>query len=406
MLKKVFFEIHWFLGITLGIVLTVVGVTGAMLSFEHEILRSFNPGVLSVEAQSQPLLTPAELADRVKAAEPGRAVTGVTVASDPTEPARVMLAPTQGGGLRGETRLLNPYTGEALGQPAGQAFFRFTMQLHRWLAAGEFGAQDIGKQIVALSTIACLVFCVTGLYLRWPRKPLDWRVWLALDLRRKGRAFLWHLHIIVGTWVLIPYIVMSVTGLTWSYEWWRGALMDLAGAPRPAQMGPMQAGGPQLVGAQGARPEGGRSEGGRQAGGGEPASALDLAAVWTIFSAEVKSYESATIRLPTRPGQPVQVTYRDIDPPHERANNTLTLDSKTLAPTGHRRYADLPLGQKLAGSFFPLHSGSYFGIVGLIVFMLTSLAMPLFAVTGWILYLARRKRKKAKAAETAGAAAA
>ena len=403
MLKKVFFETHWFLGITLGIVLSVVGVTGAMLSFEHEILRAINPGVLSVEARQQPLLTPAELAEKVKAADPARTVTGVTVSSDPSEPARVMLAPLPGagGGPRGETRLLDPYTGEALGQPAGQAFFRFTMQLHRWLAGGEFGAQDVGKQIVALSTIACIIFCVTGLYLRWPRKPLDWRVWLALDLRRKGRALLWHLHIIVGTWVLIPYLVMSVTGLTWSYEWWRGALMDLAGAPRPVQMGPAQAGGRQ----EGGRQEGGRQEGGRQ-GGGQPGPAVDLAAVWTTFNAEVKSYETATIRLPTRPGQALQVTYRDVDPPHERANNTLTLDPKTLAPTGHRRYADLPLGQKLVGSFLPLHSGSFFGLPGLIIFMLTSLAMPLFAVTGWILYLARRKRKKAKAAEAAGAAAA
>lgn len=395
MLKKVFFQTHWFLGITLGIVLSVVGVTGAMLSFEHEILRAINPGVLSVEARQQPLLTPAELAEKVKAADPARAVTGVTVSSDPTEPARVMLAPLQGagGGPRGETRLLDPYTGEALGQPAGQAFFRFTMQIHRWLAGGEFGAQDVGKQIVALSTIACIIFCVTGLYLRWPRKPLDWRVWLALDLRRKGRALLWHLHIIVGTWLLIPYVIMSLTGLTWSYEWWRGALMDLAGAPRPAQMGPAQMGPAQAGGPQ-------------QQGGGQPAPSVDLAAVWAAFNAEVRSYDTASIRLPTRPGQALQVMYRDIDAPHERANNTLTLDAKTLAPTGHRRYADLPLGQKLVGSFFPLHSGEYFGVVGLVVFMLASLAMPLFAVTGWIFYLARRKRKKAKADEAARGAAA
>lgn len=394
MLKKAFFEVHWFLGIALGIVLSVVGVTGAMLSFEHEILRAINPGVLSVEARPQPLLTPAELADKVKAADPARAVTGVTVSTDPTEPARVMLAPLQGagGGPRGETRLLDPYTGEALGQPAGQAFFRFTMQIHRWLAGGEFGAQEVGKQIVALSTIACIIFCITGLYLRWPRKPLDWRVWLALDLRRKGRALLWHLHIIVGTWLLIPYVIMSLTGLTWSYEWWRNALIDLSGAPRPAQMGQMQAGGPQ-------------QQGGRQ-GGGQPAPAADLAAIWAAFNAEVKSFDTASIRLPTRPGQALQVTYRDIDAPHERANNTLTLDPKTLAPTGHRRYAELPLGQKLVGSFFPLHSGEYFGVVGLVAFMLASLAMPLFAVTGWIFYLARRKRKKAKAAEAAKSAAA
>lgn len=400
MLKKVFFEVHWFLGITLGIVLAIVGVTGAVLSFEDQILRAINPGVLSVEARERPLLTPAELLERVRAAEPGRNVTSVSVSSDPTEPARAQLSAPSGAG-RGETRLYDPYDGSALGRPVGQDFFRMTMQIHRWLAGGEFGVQDVGKHIVALSTVACLIFCVTGLYLRWPRKPLDWRAWLALDLRYKGRALLWHLHIIIGTWVLIPYFVMSVTGLTWSYEWWRGALIDLAGAPRPAQMG-----GPGGPGGPPGGPDGRRQGGpGGGPGGAAPAPAVDLNAAWTVFRANAADYESVTIRLPARPGQALQISYRDPDPPHERANNTLTLDPATLAVKEHRRYADLPYGQKLVGSFFPLHSGSYFGVSGLIAFMLASLAMPLFTVTGWILYLAKRKRKKAKAARAVEAAA-
>lgn len=395
MLKKVFFEIHWFLGITLGIVLSIVGLTGGILSFEHEMLHALNPGVLSVEPRSQAALTPAELLERVRAAEPGRIATGVTVASDPTEPARVQFAPSPGGGPRGETKLYDPYDAASLGQPVGQGFFRMITQIHRWLAGGEFGAQDVGKQIVALSTVACLIFCVTGLYLRWPRRSLDWRAWLALDLRRKGKALLHHLHIVVGTWTLIPYVVMSLTGLTWSYEWWRNALVDLAGAPRPAQMA-----GP---GSNGPGSNGGGLNGGRP-GGGAPAA--DLNAAWTTFRGQVADYETASIRLPTRPGQPLQIVYRDLDPPHERANNTLTLDPATMAVKEHRRYADLPFGQKLVGSFFPLHSGGYFGVAGTILFMLCSLAMPLFAVTGWILYLAKRKRKKAKTAATQAAQAA
>ncbi|MBV5345707.1 MAG: PepSY domain-containing protein, partial [Rhodoferax sp.] len=101
--------------------------------------------------------------------------------------------------------------------------------------------------------------------------------------------------------------------------------------------------------------------------------------------------------LPARPDQAIQIQYRDLDAAHERANNTLTLDPATLAVREHRRYDELPLGQKLVASFFPLHSGSYFGVV---VFMSASLAMPLFTVTGWIFYLARRKRKRAATVET------
>ena len=42
----------------------------------------------------------------------------------------------------------------------------------------------------------------------------------------------------------------------------------------------------------------------------------------------------------------------------------------------------------------PVHRGSFFGPVYQFVAMLASLAMPLFFITGWMLYLKRRKQKK------------
>src|SRR3546814_6651974 len=40
----------------------------------------------------------------------------------------------------------------------------------------------------------------------------------------------WHLHSVVGTWVLLTYLVMSLTGLWWSYGWYRDAVNDWAAA--------------------------------------------------------------------------------------------------------------------------------------------------------------------------------
>src|SRR5690606_6548185 len=70
----------------------------------------------------------------------------------------------------------------------------------------------------------------------------------------------------------------------------------------------------------------------------------------------------------------------------------------------HQRYADKRLGERLIGSMLPLHSGSFFGLPGLVAMMLASLAMPLFTITGWLLYLSRRARKKAARAARDGAA--
>lgn len=60
----------------------------------------------------------------------------------------------------------------------------------------------------------------------------------------------------------------------------------------------------------------------------------------------------------------------------------------------HDRHADKPGGARLMGSMFALHSGSFFGLSGKVLMMLASLLMPLFAVTGWLLYLDRRARKR------------
>ena len=74
---------------------------------------------------------------------------------------------------------------------------------------------------------------------------------------------------------------------------------------------------------------------------------------------------------------------------HERAFDTLEVDSEGRVAS-LKRYEDKKFGAQLVSSIFPLHSGSYFGIAGVIIFLIASLAMPLFAVTGWIMYLQRR----------------
>jgi uncharacterized iron-regulated membrane protein len=38
--RKVLFQLHWIFGITVGLVLAIVGATGALLSFEQQIVSS------------------------------------------------------------------------------------------------------------------------------------------------------------------------------------------------------------------------------------------------------------------------------------------------------------------------------------------------------------------------------
>jgi sulfite reductase (NADPH) flavoprotein alpha-component len=120
--KKLWFQLHWFVGITAGTVLVVIGLTGAALAFREQILDALNPGVRNVAVQSAPALGPQQIMLAAKAAEPHKRITTIMLYDTPGASARVSLAP-QPGQRKGETTYLNPYTGALMPELAGEDFF-------------------------------------------------------------------------------------------------------------------------------------------------------------------------------------------------------------------------------------------------------------------------------------------
>jgi len=366
-LKKALFQLHWLLGITAGLVLALMGVTGAAYSFQDELMRALNPDVLQVEVRDTGVLSPAVLVPKLEAASQQRVV-GLWLEVRGERAARVFFAPPPGE-RRGPSRYFNAYSGELLGEPRGQAFFDLMLKLHRFLAMGEYG-----KQITAASTLALLFFCLSGLYLRWPRQAGSWRAWLTLDWARKGRSFNWDLHAVAGTWCLALYLLAALTGLYWSYDWYREGATTLLSAEA-----------------------GGQQRGGKR---GPPAAGelppVNYQAVWDGLQRGAGSQLSSyNLRFPTAAGQPATVFYLRDDAAHERAFNQLEIDPLSGAPGRHKRYDQQAFGDQLLTSVYALHVGSYFGLPGRILMLLASLAMPLFAITGWLLYLDRRRKKRA-----------
>jgi sulfite reductase (NADPH) flavoprotein alpha-component len=326
--------------------------------------------------------------ERVGTANPHERIATLTLSSNPGDAARVGFAavPSASGapGRRGETRYVDPYTGEMLAKLRGEDFFRTVTQMHRYLVSGA-----IGKQIVGASTVGLLILALSGLYLRWPRRPLDGRVWLTFSWAQKGRGFLWSLHSVAGTWVLLCYLLAALTGLYWSYNWYRDALFAITGTPRPARMNmpaEMEAAKNPLVDKQPREPDFTLDANGK--------AAIDKA--WGVFRAEVAGFSTATLRLPDPAGPPVQITYLDIEAPHQRATNRITFDPATGRIAQHERYRDKPAGGRIMSSIFSLHSGRFFGVPGAMMMMLASLTMPLSAISGWMLYLDRRKKRTAR----------
>ncbi|SEU19585.1 sulfite reductase flavoprotein subunit alpha [Variovorax sp. OV084] len=372
LLRRAWFQIHWFIGITAGSVLVLIGLTGATLSFRAEIIDAINPELRHApNPGGATALLPAALAQQLQAAHPKRRIVTLTVFAEPGRPARVNFAPPEGQ-RQGEVRLVDPWTAELLPEPKGDAFFEFVESLHRWLLL----PRDTGKPVTGTLATGLLILALSGLYLRWPRRPLAWRAWLKLDFALTGRAFLWNLHAVVGTIALLAYLASSLTGLYWGFDGVRTLVDNAAGEGRMVRTQRMQAGGAAAKATAAPKP--------------------DLQRVWQSFLQETNGdWSLVTLRMPTRNATQIEATYLRANPEHERARNRLYLDAVTGEATQHERYADKPLAGRLVNSIYPLHMGTYWGLPGRIVMTLSSLGLSLFAITGWMLYLGRRRTKRA-----------
>lgn len=370
LLKRLLFRLHWLAGISAGLVLAVVGVTGALIGLREPLLELANPQWhIQVPASATPL-PPDHLLGIARRAHPDLTARSLQWQGDDA-PVAVRMAPA-GHRRGGESVRIDPYSGRVLGPTHGERVFHVAEDLHRRLAAGE-----VGKQLVGASTALLILMALTGLVLRWPKHVASLRAWLRLDTRLRGRSLLWHLHAVLGTWALLFYLTAALTGLWWSYDIYRNTLNGLAGVS-----GPLRPRGPPP------RPA------------GAPPVAVDIA--WRSFREHVP--EATRASLDVSGARTVQIRYRTPASPHERAWDTLTVDASSGRIVKREDYVDLPRGRRFIGALYPLHSGSFFGRPGLYLMSLASLLMPVFTVTGLWLWLQRRRmEKRAHRARAAGA---
>ncbi|MFA3304149.1 sulfite reductase flavoprotein subunit alpha [Acinetobacter baumannii] len=373
MFKKFLFQIHWFLGISAGLILSIMGVTGAIYSYDQQILKWVNTDSYVVQAQSSPKLTPAQLYQHFTTIQPEIKINSITIAKDPTASSVVNIE--KEGERRGYNMMVNPYTAQVLPEVQGRKLLLLIQQIHRNLTAGEFG-----KQITGACALMLIYFVLSGLYLRWPKKHSA-RQWLAVKPKLKGRNFIWDLHAVVGTWVIVFYLLFACTGLYWSYDWWRSGMFKVLGVEQPKMQGHSGSGRnkdqlPKI-----------------QLDNAQLITALNQ--TWSGFNNQIgRDYSTLTVNLPKKDDGKIELSFVDATPQHERARNQAVYNYKTANIEKMELYEDKKLNQKIMSSMLPVHRGSFFGPVYQFVAMLASLAMPLFFVTGWMLYLKRRKQKK------------
>lgn len=399
--KKIWFKIHWILGITAGIILLVVGISGATLSFEKEIIKFINKDTFVVSVPSEAKLSTKELLEKFQTNFPKAKINSISFSSDATASTTINIAGEGKDARRGITYYVNPYTAEVLPQIKGKDFFAFMLQLHRWLAF-EGSMREVGKQIVAISTIALVILALSGIVVYWGRIKHSFFKSFTFKFKHHGRAFLSTMHSAVGMWVLPFYLLAALTGLFWSYDWYNAALYKIAGVEKPQRNMPAQMKNPQ----QGDNSQGQRAPRNKdnQRVDGEKVEQIptsqnvatfdDYQKAVDLFNTTIQmNYYTASVKFPPK-GTVYSFSYLIDKSDYFREVNTLELDINSNEVIKHDKFEDKPLNEQLMKSILPLHTGEYFGLIGQIGMFLASALMALFTITGFMLYINRHKKKR------------
>jgi sulfite reductase (NADPH) flavoprotein alpha-component len=387
LLKKALFQLHRLIGISAGIVLAFNGITGALMAFGPQLRAHYGPTAQRVAPTGGAPLEVEELYHRVQAVVAGRAIASLMIFADPTVPDRVQLQRRAPGPAAAANSmpgpgdnpdmplLINPYTGTAMSSSTPVSRFLDTVErLHRAQWAGD-GA--IGRAVHrSLSWIVLLLFymVLSGLYLRWPRGRArrDWRAWFKLNFKLRGTAFLWNLHSVLGTCVLLVYLMTAHTGLMIAQQlsWYRAGSLHLGAA----------------LGVQGPPPR-------RDDGPPPPAQSLPLTQLWQDFSVREPAYHSATIEFPRGAAQSIDVVSSGRRYEFNAGGGAL----RHIEPEpSFDPIVDEPLVAAFINGNPGLHTGQRWAIPGQLLLMCTSLVMPVLLISGWMMYL-RRRRRTAKA---------
>lgn len=220
-------KIHLVLGLSTGLVVFVVAITGCCWVFQEEI-RSLSFDYKQVSKENRPLITPTKAKQVAKAVYPGRSIHGVLYGDDP-QAVEVIFYEMEPEFYR--SVFLNPYNAEILHtEDHLQGFFAFVLDghLNLWLPA------QVGSQIVSWSTLIFVVMLITGIVLWWPRNKrnrkqrfrFDWKS--TTQWKRKN----YDLHSVVGFYASFVALLIAFTGLVMAFDWFEKATYQTLGGDK------------------------------------------------------------------------------------------------------------------------------------------------------------------------------
>lgn len=372
-MKKIFRQIHLWLSVPFGLIITVICLSGAALVFEKEVMELIRPELYYIDKVETAPLPIERVAEIVAATLPDSvSVASVSITSNPKRTWQVGLSRPRHASV-----YVDPYTGEVKGAHQRTAFFTTMFRLHRWLldSMKPGGGVFWGKIIVGTATLMFVFVLISGVVIWWPRTRKALKNSLKIVTHKGRRRLFYHLHVSVGMYSFVLLLAMALTGLTWSFGWYRTGFYKVFGAEV------QQGGGGHGVAARenkGNPHDETRSRGGKQAA--------------SPFACWQQVYEELVARNPEY--KQITVSHAAAAVSFNRFGNQRAADRYTFNPrngeiTGTTLYSAADASSKIRGWIYSVHVGSWGGITTRILAFLAALIGASLPLTGYYLWIRR-----------------
>lgn len=387
-MKKAFRKIHLWLSVPFGLIITVICLSGAALVFEDEVTELCRRDLYYVEKVSGAPLPVEYLIEKVAGTLPDSvAVTGVSISSDAERAYQVNLSKPRRASV-----YVDQYTGEVKGRHERAPFFLTMFKLHRWLLDGmkPDGGIFWGKMIVGGSTLMFVFVLISGIVIWWPRTKKALKNSLKIAVGKGRRRFWYDLHVAGGMYALVLLLAMALTGLTWSFSWYRTGFYKVFGVEMKQRAGhgaPQTVHGtPQTVHGTPQTAHGGKSGRNSSEEGRGNREHTSPYACWQQVYEELKARNAGYKQITVSNGS-ASVSFERFG--NQRAADRYAFNPQDGEITEVTLYKDTDASGKMRGWIYSVHVGSWGGIFTRILTFIAALLGGTLPLTGYYLWLRR-----------------
>jgi uncharacterized iron-regulated membrane protein len=376
LLRKIAGKLHLWFGLAAGIVIFIISITGSIYVFQQEISSLWYKDILYTDNTSGETLPVNTLWKNAQEALPNEEeiVQGYIYKNPRTtwsflaykyDPAALTYF---GNFVYYKWVYVNPHNGRITGIiDYKYDFFNIIKYIHWSLLL----KTEIGQPIIGWSTLIFVVMTITGIILWWPRNKNAVKQRLTLNFKGHWKRNNYNLHNVSGFYILFIVLIIAITGLVYAFTWMDNAIYFLAtgSTQRPVQAAVSS----ELTGSQKKDPLQKAIEAAQQA-----------FPEWeSIFTSGIPDDSTGTIyvNVNMRKG-----TYYK--------TNELYFNKYDGELLKGEYYRKLTAGEKFIKMNYDIHVGAIGGLPTKILAFIVSLTAASLPVTGFLIWIGRRKKKK------------